>query len=185
MIDYVPFQADLIPEAAKLPANRHCQDRLRRPELSPRFEVSEVTQQALTLAYQRPHTQGVAALQGGKLLGYLFGTLTINALWGRTGWVRPVGCSLDQGSPLDLLAELYARLGQQWIDYGCFAHYVITSILDSALVDNWFSLGFAIEQVRGLYSMKPPSPATKTRRMESRSALPPCKTRRRSARFPM
>src|SRR5262249_11508556 len=101
MIDYVSFHADLIPEAATLLANRHCQDRLQRPELSPRFELSEATQQALTLAYQRPHTHGVAALQGGKLLGYLFGTLTINSLWGRTGWIRPVGCALDGEAPLD------------------------------------------------------------------------------------
>src|SRR5579859_1335960 len=119
-IETVPFSAELIEKAAILLAAQHQQDRVSRPELPVRFEQPEVAQRAITVAYERPQTQGVAALSGGTLLGYLFGTLTINSLWGRTGWVRRVGFALAPDQPLELLGDLYARLGQQWVDYGCF-----------------------------------------------------------------
>jgi ribosomal protein S18 acetylase RimI-like enzyme len=149
-IEFVPFTTDLIEDAAILLASHHRQDCRRRPELPARFAQPEDAQRAIAVAFQRPQTEGVAALCEGKLLGYLFGTLTIDSLWGRTGWMRRVGCALALDQPLELLADLYARLGQQWVKFGCFAHYVVAPILDPALVHTWFSLGFGIEQVHGL-----------------------------------
>ncbi len=54
---------------------------------------------------------------------------------------------------LELLGDLYARLGQQWVDYGCFAHYVVAPILNPELIQSWFALGFGIQQVHGLYAL--------------------------------
>lgn len=153
-IEYVPFHTDLIEESAILLSAQHRQDRVLRPELPDRFAQPEAAQHAITAAFQRPHTQGIAALRGGKLLGYLFGSLTINTFWGRTAWVRRVGFALEADQSLELFGDLYARLGQQWVEQGCFDHYVVVPILDPALVQVWFSLGFGIEQVHGLASLQ-------------------------------
>lgn len=71
-IDYVLFQAELIPDAAELLAGRQRRDRLTRPGLPARFDTTEGAQLAISSAFQRPQSQDVVALQGGRLLGYLF-----------------------------------------------------------------------------------------------------------------
>lgn len=66
-------------------------------ELPVRFEDPAAPRLALDKARQRPRAAGVAAFADGRLAGYLIGDIVLDAIWGRSGWVRLAGCALAPG----------------------------------------------------------------------------------------
>jgi len=153
-IDILPFQDDMILDAAALLAQRHQRDRAVLPELPPRFSDPDTARAAVETTWRRARASGVAAVQGGRLLGYLIGDTVIEPTWGRSGWVRPAGCALAPDQDAELVRDLYAALGARWVDYGCFAHFTVIPIADPALVHAWFALSFGVEQVHGLLDLE-------------------------------
>lgn len=94
----------------------------------------------------------MAAVEGEQLLGDLTGDVVVDDIWGRTAWVRPAGCAVAHGESAELVRNLYAGLGQQWVENGCLAHFALVPTADPALLSAWFALSFGIEQV---YSLLP------------------------------
>jgi ribosomal protein S18 acetylase RimI-like enzyme len=149
-LEIIPFTIDHISAAAELLAYRHQHDRATFPAFPARYQQPAEAQTALEAAWQRPHPIGTVALQNGRLVAYLLGELLLEKIWGRTGWLRPAGLAVAPGQSWELIRDLYAVVGQQWLDYGCFAHFALVPSADPALVHTWFSLSFGIEQVHAL-----------------------------------
>ena len=145
-----PFGYDFLPQAAELLAQRQRQDCATLPELPARFSDPEIARAAVQAALDRPHAAGVAAVEEGRLLGYLIGDLALDMLWGRAAWVRLAGYALAPGADVELMRDLYAVLGSDWVNMGVYTHLVQISPSQDALVRAWFSLSFGIEQISGL-----------------------------------
>lgn len=148
--EIIPFHTDLIPAAGALLAQRHQRDRAALPELSVRFEDPAQARTAVAAAWQRTGASGVAALNGGRLVGYLIGDLVVDPPWERSAWVRLAGCALAPDQSLELIRDLYAVLGVRWVASGCFAHFAVIPAADPGLAHTWFTLSFGIEQVHAL-----------------------------------
>jgi GNAT superfamily N-acetyltransferase len=90
--------------------------------------------------------------------------MVFDQVWGRSGWVRTAGCAIGSDQDMELVRDLYAVLGEQWLGYGCFTHFAMIPVSDPVLVQMWFALSFGIEQVHALADlsaldlsdMKPP-----------------------------
>ncbi len=152
-INIVPFHPDLIPEAGALLAQRHQRDRVSMPELPDRYEDPAVAQAAVEAVWRRENAGGVAALDNGRLVGYLIGDMVFDPLWGRSAWVRLPGCAATPEQNAELVRRLYAKLGAQWVKFGCFAHFALVPIADPALILAWFTLSFGVEQVHALRAL--------------------------------
>jgi hypothetical protein len=98
-------------------------------------------------------------LDGGRLVAYLIGDMVIDNLRGRSAWVRMPGCAYDPDTSVEVLRDLYATLGAQWVDAGIFVHFAMIPVTDPALIHAWFSLCFGIEQVYALLDLESLQPA--------------------------
>ena len=163
-IEIVAFQDELISDAAALLAARHARDRQVLPDLPAQFTDAAAARAAIEAALRRPHAGGVAAVQGGQLLGYLIGEMVFDPSWGRQAWVRLPGCALAPGQPPDRVHDLYAALGARWVAAGCFEHFALVSVADPAMIQAWFALSFGLQQIYALLALEglelpPPPPA--------------------------
>jgi len=149
----LPFTADLLPAAGALLAGRCLGDRLTLPALPAHFEEPAVAKAAIQASLDRDHARGVAAVDGNQLLGYLVGDLVIDAVWGRSAWVRLAGCASTPNQSPELARDLYAALAEGWVGSGCFTHFALMPSTNLALLQAWYSLSFGIEQVYGLASL--------------------------------
>jgi ribosomal protein S18 acetylase RimI-like enzyme len=152
--EIIPFQDEMFQHAAVLLAARHRQNRLNQPDLPALYEELAGAERALMVARQRKYAQGVAAIDGSQLLGFLTGDLEIDTHWGRSAWVRPAGYAVAEGQSPELLRDLYAVLGDQWLKAGCFFHFVLAPAQATELTRVWFSLSFGIEHVRAIQSLE-------------------------------
>jgi ribosomal protein S18 acetylase RimI-like enzyme len=149
-LEIIPFQPDHIPQAGRLLAARHRQDRRVHPALPARFEDGATAEAAVAAAWQRPHAAGVVARRDGQMLGYLISDLLLDEVWSRSAWVRLAGWALAAEAGWDLIGDMYSALGPRWLDYGCFTHFAQVSTAAPALVQTWFMLGFGVEQIEAL-----------------------------------
>jgi len=155
-VEIVPFQQSHIEEAGTLLAHRHQHARMTFPELPQRFADAQVAGRAIAAALRREGAGGAAAIRGGRLCGYLIGDLQFEGVWGRSAWVRSAGMALAPAESTDLLHDLYAFLGEEWVTvYGCCTHFVLAPIANPELVEAWFLLGFGVEQVHALLPLEP------------------------------
>ena len=152
-IDMLSLSDNLIPKAAELLAARHVRDRAILPDLPPRFAESAGAQAAIETTLRRPRTSGLAAVEGGQLLGYLIGEMVFDPVWGRQAWVRLPGCALAADQPPERIHDLYAALAARWVAYGCFEHFALVSVADSTLIDAWFRLSFGLQQIHALLAL--------------------------------
>jgi GNAT superfamily N-acetyltransferase len=152
-IEIVSFQDEFISDAAELLAARHASDRQVLPNLPPRFTDPFAARAAIAATLRRPHASGVAALQGGQLLGYLIGEMVFDPVWGRQGWVRLPGSALAPDQPPHRIHDLYTVLGAHWVAAGCFEHFALVSAADPALIQAWFALSFGLQQIYALLAL--------------------------------
>lgn len=152
--EIVEFTSELLPEAAELLALRHQRCRKKQPGLPARFEQPDACRVAIEALRSREWADGVAAIKDGRLLGFLIGEMVLDELWGRSGWVRYAGCALAPDQDAELVRDLYAALGARWIKFGCYNHFAQIPPQEEALVWQWFTLCFGIEQVYALMDME-------------------------------
>ncbi|MDX1416407.1 MAG: GNAT family N-acetyltransferase [Candidatus Promineifilaceae bacterium] len=151
----VPFEDEMLPQAAGLLAQQQKRCRISLPELPARFEEREAALEAVSALWDKKHREGFAALVGEQMVAYLIGDRVVeNASWGRSGWMRPAGCAYDVGAGVEVVRDLYAALGERWVDQGIFIHVAQVLTADPALVQAWHSLSFGIEQVHGLLNLE-------------------------------
>ena len=163
-----PFIDEYLDGAATLLAARHRADRTQQPRL-PRDAEDIAVARAAVQAAREPttpelwDTSGVVALRGGRVAGYLLGSIALPpptsglALFLRPRSVRIVtaGHAVDTDGGPDLYRELYAAAAPRWLAAGCFSHYIEVPAADRHALETWFSLGFGQEMARGLRDTGP------------------------------
>jgi GNAT superfamily N-acetyltransferase len=87
------------------------------------------------------------------MVAYLIGETTTES-WGRSGYVYLPGYAIADGESSAILQDLYTVLGQDWIQKGCFYHYLYISAADANLIDALFNLGFGKERVDALLDLR-------------------------------
>jgi GNAT superfamily N-acetyltransferase len=172
--EIIPFNYDLLSPAAELLAGRHQRDRKVFPLLPACFAEPDGARDAIEAALQRPHAAGFAALENGRLQAYLIGDMLLDALWGRSGWIRTPGCAYSPQVGPEIIKDLYAALGARWVRYGIFYHVALIPLADPALLQVWFELSFGIENIHALADLKAlqPQPPRIPPEIELRKAGP-------------
>lgn len=148
----VRLSEEMLPEAGLILAQRHAENRRTFPQLPKRFETHPAATKALETAFKKPNSTGFAAFQNGRLLAYLLGESSVQS-WGRSGHVYLPGYGLQQGQDARILQDLYAHLGEEWIQSGYFHHYTYISAADETLREAWFELGFGKERADALLNL--------------------------------
>ncbi len=174
------FTPDLFLPAAQLLAARHRFDRRSLPLLPKALEDETPALAAVQAAAAGEHTQGMAALENGRLVGYMLGALTLDMLWGRSAWVRPAGLALEPGQSAELARDMYAALAEQWVNWGVYFHFAVLPVSQPHLIEAFYHLSFGIEHIYALMecapfieSAPPPAPGLVVRRagVNDRSTL--------------
>jgi len=147
--EYVPFSKEMLPEAGRLLAERHKRNRKDLPLLPTRFEGVNIATKAVETLWNKNPKNGFAAFNDGRLIAYLIGEMT-NMDWGRCGYVYLPGYALAEDESPAILQDLYALLGDEWVQKGYFNHYVYVSVADKHILDALFDLGFGKERVDAL-----------------------------------
>lgn len=150
----VLFNSDHLSQAGELLAERQRRDRETFPELPERFEDPQIAAQAITSALKPEFATGMAAVQENQLLGYMVGEMVVDAVWGRSSWIRTAGCALAPDQDLELVRDLYASIAAPWVEQGVFAHFALMPIADPNFLNAWYALSFGIEQVHALLDLE-------------------------------
>jgi ribosomal protein S18 acetylase RimI-like enzyme len=153
-VELAPFTPEYLPDAGALLSARHRRDRQTLPELPPRFEDQEVARLAVAGLLEKPFAGGFVARRGGRAVAYMVGALDLDEVWGRSGWVRPLGFAVADDEDPETLRHLYAAVGAEWVRYGCLNHFIVAPTADPALLHKFYSLAFGIEQVHGLLDLR-------------------------------
>jgi GNAT superfamily N-acetyltransferase len=149
----LPFTNDMIPEAGRLLADRHARNRTQFPFLPPRFEDPQVAAKAVETLWKAKYKGGYASFRDDKMIAYVIGEGTTQA-WGRSGYVYLPGYAVASDESPALFQDMYARLGDDWIQKGCFNHYLYISAADVDLIDALFDLDFGKERVDALLDLR-------------------------------
>ncbi len=151
--EILAFNETMIAEAGMLLAQRHQRNRRKQPLLPIRFEDTQVAVKAVEVLWQKKNKNGYAAFREGKMIAYLIGTNMTQA-WGRCGYVYFAGYALAEGEKASIIQDLYARLGDDWIQLGVFSHGCYVAAADSEIIEAMFDIGFGKERVDGLLDLR-------------------------------
>jgi GNAT superfamily N-acetyltransferase len=133
-LEIVPFADEHLDAAARLLAERHERHRAAEPLLPAIDDFRWHVESA--------RGEGVAALYGGELVGYLLGERREDPAFGRHVWVDRGG---QAARDRHVLRDLYAAAAGPWVDADYKRHYVLVPALDE-LAAVWFALGFGQQQ---------------------------------------
>jgi GNAT superfamily N-acetyltransferase len=164
-LEIVPLENKHLKDAAALACTRYRTLRERVPLLPSRYEDAGAILPMLRGFAER--SPGVAALRGGRLVGFLVGRV-IPAFRGKRSVFSPEWANgADLEDSRRIYQEMYARLSARWVADGCFVHLVSLLAHDRAGIDGWQWLGFgwiAADAVRGLEPARGPSADVDIRR---------------------
>jgi len=157
VFEIAPLRPDHLRDAAGLFASAYRAARRRQPLLPAGHEdPAQVLLKLERLARGRP---GVAAVRGGRLVGYLLGQV-LPAFRGRRSAYVPEWAHAARGpGRLDVYRAMYARLSEHWVAEGCLSHLITVLANDRAVTEGWFWLGFGMIAVDAVRDSRPPPPA--------------------------
>jgi len=139
--------------AAALAARRYTALRGAAPCLPPRYGDVDVI---LLMMHDIVGPElGVAALDGGRLVGFLL-SLDIGIWRGVRSVLSPEyanGAELENGRRI--YAEMYARLSARWVGEGFRMHLVSLLANDANGIEGWHWLGFGLAAVDGARGLEP------------------------------
>jgi GNAT superfamily N-acetyltransferase len=145
-------------EAAGLVCARYKALCERVPILPPKYEEAGLILSRLHgLAKEFP---GVAAIRGGRLVGFLSGLVIPRFLGKRSAYSPEWANGADLRESRRIYDELYARLSKQWVADGYAAHVVTLLANDRQGVEGWQWLGFGLAGVDGVRALRPIQGAT-------------------------
>ncbi|MCB9436599.1 MAG: GNAT family N-acetyltransferase [Anaerolineales bacterium] len=151
-IQLIPFTDYHLESAAHLLQSRHQRDHQLLPHLpQPSLDTLQATIQD---QWKEPLTQGMAAFDGQGMVGYMLGTPTFNAMFGRHVWIYRAGHAAIADRLPDIYHHLYTALAKNWVRDGYFDHYVQVTATDRQMNDIWFALSFGLQQAYGVYDLR-------------------------------
>ncbi len=145
--EFAPFDEEHLTEAGRLLAWRHAAHRSIEPQLDSRYAEPEGALSEVVRWWGEPGASGAVAIRNGQLVGYLVAAPKPAEVWGPNVWVEAAGQAVFE--PEDL-RDLYGLAATRWVEEGRLAHYVVVPMLDPAVVDSWFRLGFGQQHVHAL-----------------------------------
>jgi GNAT superfamily N-acetyltransferase len=162
----VPFADEHLDGAAELLAARHRVRRAHEPALPARFERADVARELVEATVRWPRMRGVVTLRGGRVVGFLVGTVLLprptsrNArfLQPRCALVSPTGHAAELDDAAAVYRAMYAAVAPTWIAAGCFWHYVSVPASEPAALDAWHALGFGRDVTAAVRDTAPPPP---------------------------
>ena len=148
MLAYHTFESSHLEKASQLLAERHQQDVLQQSFLPNRFITTEHAKQAIKTILDKEHTSGYIACEGDEMVSYMLGTLIEQDYLGDNsqGWVYLPSYAFGNQRHI---AELYARIADEWVKRACYHHFTLVPAHAHDLQDTWFSLSFGREQAHG------------------------------------
>lgn len=163
-LEIIAFEDKHLEDAAALVvAEYHCL-RAEVPALPERYEDIDVIAPMLRGPISR--TPAVAAISGGRLVGFLSGFL-VPDLWGKRGIYCPEWAHSAAGQTRRIYQEMYTRLSASWVANGCFTHALGMLASDREGIDalNWLGFGHVGgDAVRELEPVKGPVSDVEVRR---------------------
>ena len=146
-LDVRDFGDQHLTDAAVLLAARHVLQRQVEPLLSPAFEEPEAAGAVLETAWSAESASGAAAVNGGRLVGFMVGAPKPGSSWGPNVWVESAGHAARDG---EIVRDLYAHAARGWVEAGWTKHYAVVPTTDPALLEAWYRLGFGQQQGLGI-----------------------------------
>jgi ribosomal protein S18 acetylase RimI-like enzyme len=115
--------------------------------LPAKFTEAEWAAKAICAVLAQGDTQGVAAFEGKKMLGYMLGTqINEDHLGGKAGWIYlPSHAALDK----QLYRKMYTVIADKWVSDDVFYHFTHVTASDTDLQNLWFDMAFGREQAHG------------------------------------
>jgi GNAT superfamily N-acetyltransferase len=138
----MPFEAEHVPGAAKLLAERHAAHRRAEP-LLPAIEDFEPY-----VAAELQGGSGAVALRGDEVVGYLVGQQEES----QVGRVLRSGHAGHAATEPELTRDLYAAAAERWVNEGLVRHNVFVPMLDD-LIEPWFRLSFGGSAIQALLAV--------------------------------
>lgn len=161
-----PLQEKHLQDCADLVCERFKALRELIPLLPPRYKQKETI---LDLLSDLPgEANGVVAIDGSKLVGFLSG-YTIFELLGKRTFYSPEwanGAMIGESRPI--YEEMYAQVSARWIEDGCYNHAITLMANDPHAIESWHWLGFGLVAVDGVRPLLPTE--TKAPEVELRKA---------------
>ena len=154
MPDLQPLEEEDLDAAAVLLSRKIRHTRIHFPELPAEAEAVETARALLSAALDRQRCAGWGAFAGDTLQAYLVGVTELGDGWGRSGWIRASSSAWAEGAAPALLADLYARLAEGWVQSGIFAHFAVVPASESEALRVWFGLAFGIEHVHAVLDLR-------------------------------
>jgi len=87
------------------------------------------------------------------MVAYLLGEHLVQP-WGRCGYVYLPGYAIAGGEGPDIIQDLYALLGEEWVKKGVFNHSLYISAADNQIIAALFDAGFGKERVDALLDLR-------------------------------
>jgi GNAT superfamily N-acetyltransferase len=147
-LSIIPLQEEHIEDAADLVARRYRSLRKDLPLLPTRYEDASII--AGLLESLGSHPTGVAAIRGGRLVGFLSG-FQLDELLGKRFVFSPEwanAAEIDESRRI--YEEMYASLSPQWVRQGYHIHAVSLLGHDHSGIEAWQWLGFGFAAVDAL-----------------------------------
>ena len=151
--EYKLFSEAMLPEAGVLLANRHRRNCAQLPLLPARFADVGIAIKAVQAQWNEEFKRGYAAFRNGRMIAYLIGYFALQP-WGRCGYVHLPGYALADGENPAVIQDLYALLGEDWVEAGIFSHGLYISAADPQIIEALFNIGFGKERVDALLDLK-------------------------------
>ena len=146
-------------DAAHLVAARHREERQHAPILPGRFEdPGAVLPPLRRLASE---SEGIVALEGGRLVGLLLGMVLPDFKGMRSAYVPEWSHAAVGDRRRRVYEEMYVEAATRWVADGCLLHAITLLAHDGEAFDAWNWMGFGmlvIDAVRGLEPVEGPLP---------------------------
>ncbi len=149
----IPLEANHLEAAAALLCKQYRALRAQVPALPARYEQSEVVL-ALLVDFL-PTSTGVAAFQGGQLVGFLSGQLLPNFRGRRTILSPEWANSAAAADGRRIYEAMYARAADSWVTAGAFTHLVVQLAHDRESLEGWHWLGFGMLAADAVRDLRP------------------------------
>jgi ribosomal protein S18 acetylase RimI-like enzyme len=156
-MQFLPFQKEHLSTAAALLARQAGFFLKQFPLLPDRINDPDAALSFLTALLEKEESRGAVAMQDGKMVAYLLGAYADNIFFGRHVWVPFGGLALDDQENTEVIRQVYAEAGQQWINDRVLNHYLVCPAIP-AWLQAGYSLTFGQEQSYAITTVKEPRP---------------------------
>jgi GNAT superfamily N-acetyltransferase len=155
MIEIAPMQPEHIASAAEMFAARFRRLRAEVPALPERMENPAAVRGLLERLLER--SAGVAALEGGRLVGYLGWWLVddFRNTGLRAGFSPEWAHAAADGRKMNIYRALYRAAAGSWRAAGCHTHAISLLARDPETSEAWFWNGFGLCVVDAVRSLSP------------------------------